>query len=320
VTDFDSLFWASFDTVNPVFSHSAVEQWPADQFKLLLKLGLIEQTASATYVVCPECPSGHDEEVITVAAADGRLTFWIRCPEALRVEIPASDLERWTIDFDCAADAISESLSLSGRRSVRIPSRLWRLGRTEHRGSQRDVFLARGLAWLDGEHIASEIRGVGRPIVLIGDSLPHGRVLNLPKLTLAPLSQAATVSEHGLDLDAVAMFELIIEADRAAHTIGGLTLSDRELNSMIRRQIDAHQKSTLTDDAIVAAYKIFGTARATEEALRKEGFEVDHSTIARKVKKAEEANELRSEMDSASVARTVASRSCDRQQKILERQ
>jgi hypothetical protein len=310
-----ALLWACLDTPAPLFSQATITSWPAVVRDWLVSSQILRETTAASQIACPACEDGHVEEVIQVSDASPA-RYYIPCPENLRVEIDPEDLRRWTVDFDALAANTARALCLAGEPMLTIPGRLWQLGRTSMLGTTRGVVFVRRLDEPDAAHVVAELDRSGRDIVLVPRHVPDERIWPGRVPAVIPLSQVATLEDESVLLDVVALTEMIAEADRAAHTIGGLTVTDAELNSIVKRKVKAAQKSALTDDAIVAAYKIHGTARATEEALKAEGYEIDHSTIARKVKQAEEAEELRETLDSGSIGRSVASQPCDRGKKI----
>ena len=141
-------------TRQPLVSAEEVATWPADILRRLMAAGLIRPAESTSYVACPNCHEAHDAEVTVRDGPGGRLRFFIHCPEALRVEVPAESLQQWCVNLEGLGTALAGALSLSGRRTVLVSGRLWRLGRTKWQGVSRDVLFARGLFWPDVRPLA----------------------------------------------------------------------------------------------------------------------------------------------------------------------
>lgn len=82
----------------------------------------------------------------------------------------------------------------------------------------------------------------------------------------------------------------------------------------------AEIKSLLTDDAYAAAYKEHSSYRKAAEALtRQTGKPISKDKVRSAVKRHGGRADVVSDEDSASVARTVASRRRDRSKKFIER-
>lgn len=300
----------------PVLRPEGWRLLPPDRQSELLKLEFVAKAGSVERVRCPVCPRPHYEPVITREMGNG-VRHFIRCPVELRVEVSFVDRQTWRISVETVGKAVRKTMGLSGTFRSLVTGRLWTLGRTSLQGRSREVLFARGLMEADRDPLIKGIGG-GQGIVLVPHRAPDASVWPGRVPAIVPLSQVATIEGQALMFDTAAMAELVDEADRVAHLVGGITLTERELDTVISRKVKTESKAVLTDDAIVKAYQIYGNSRDTEEALRAEGYQIDHSTIARKVKKAREAGELQETRDSSSVNRSVASQSRDRKKKVSQ--
>lgn len=317
MNDVLGLLLQAADDVGRSFDHSVMATWPPGALEELQRLKFLRRSAGGLYATCPNCSNVHGEPVSIVGDQ-----YFISCPESMIVEVEPEMCESWEVDPSGFASAVHRVLQLKGKPKEVMPDRLWKLGRTSWPAggrSTREVVFARRMYERDASSVVAHLDAGGRAIVLVPHVPPDKGIFPGRVPAVITLSQVATIEDRSLCLDVLAMAEAVKDADRAASMIGGLTLTERELNAVIRRHVKAEQKATLTDDAVVQAYKIHQNARATAEALRKEGYPIHHSTVARKVKAAEEAGELRETRDSASVGRSVASRRSDRAKKFIER-
>lgn len=313
------VLWACFDTPSPVWPDAEVRRWLTNVRELLVQHGLVVEAGRLDHIACPDCPDGHVEEVFERLGADGRLRCYIPCPLSLRVEIPPATLRRWTLDVEKTVAAVASAMSIQARPSAIIPGRLWRLGKTQWQGVSREVLLARGLAWEDGQIVARRVGTGGRPIVLVADQVPPtdlwpGRV---PAVVL--LSRVASLGATGVEADVTHMMMLVKDADATAERASLLPITPKDRTKVINQHVRAAMKKQLDQDAYVAAYKLHGTAREAAAALEKEGIKVHFSTIARAVERAKKAEEIARTTDSQSVRRTVASHRRDSGRKIIQR-
>jgi hypothetical protein len=234
----------------------------------------------------------------------------------LRVSI-ADDLRRqWTINWSQFVELLAAAIGASGVHKPVVPGTLWRLGKVGWQSGKREALFAHALGEASVVDIAERICRFNGPILLVASELPPIVPRSGRYPAVVALSQIATLGAAGIELDRIALASVVAEADVAARAAEAEALDRRKLKDLVRQEVKTQRADALTDDAIVAAYKVHGTARATEEALRAEGFEIDHSTIARKVKAAREAGELLDGRSSDSVQRAVASQPRDRRRKF----
>ncbi|MBL7132884.1 MAG: hypothetical protein ISS78_02185 [Phycisphaerae bacterium] len=313
MTDPLALIWPSVDTPEPHFTLDEVTSWPAGARERLEATGILKQTKSATHVVCPGCDEGHVEEVVHRRDHDGTVRHYVRCPEALRVEVPAQLLLQWTIDFDALAGAIAGGMKLKGRVGALVPGRLWRLGRTPWPEAHRDVLFARGLAWPDAGQVASRTGPGGRAIVLVADRAPPPDVWPGQEPAVVLLVDMVHLVDGRAELDLAEMTVLVSDHDQALEAAGDITLDGRRRRSVLRRQVKSELKSMLADDAIAKAYLVHGSYRKTAAALTAEcGAPVTKDQVFNAIKRLGGPKKIGMTSDSESICRAVASHRRDK--------
>jgi hypothetical protein len=201
MTDPLDVIWPSVDSRRPRFTTEETRTWPPTVLDKLVACGLLVRAESTDQVVRPACGERHVEEVIPRKGHGGRVRFFIRCSEALRVEVPEESVIQWTIDFDALTRAIAGSMSLQGRSTPIVASRLWRLGRHARQGASRDIVFARGLHWPDGPRLTGRVGTPGRAIVLVAEQVPPAEFWpGLPHPTVALSGITALTPSGGMDL------------------------------------------------------------------------------------------------------------------------
>ena len=99
MTDPVDVFWASLESDPLLFTADDLCRWPVDLAERLRGLKLLRLADNATHVVCPNCEEGHVGEVMSHTGRDGVSRFFVRCPDALRVEVAEDLVRQWTVDF-----------------------------------------------------------------------------------------------------------------------------------------------------------------------------------------------------------------------------
>lgn len=276
------------------------------------------QAESADHVVCPACSERHVEEVIPRKGRDGRIRFFIRCPEALRVEVPEDSLLQWTIDFDALACAIAGSMSLQGRCGPIVAGRLWRLGRQNWHGASRDIMFARGLQWSDGgQQLPGRLGTPGRAILLVAAHVPAPEFWpELPHPTVA-LTGITTLASSGIELDLTHVAAIVEAVDAQNRATQPVALTPRQQKKLFRQEAAGILKSHLKDDDLIEAYVEHGSYRAAAEALSKQhSVKISKDAVSRAVQNRGGPSAVKSVHDSASVRRTVASQRRDRKKQF----
>ena len=311
--------WACFDTPEPMFTAEVTAAWPRLAFNQLIEAGILRRGVTLDSVVCPNCDEGHVEPVMPRSNGNDRVEYFIRCPESLRVPIPSELLQTWTIDFDGVARAVAKPMSLKGKLRALVRGRLWSLGRTDWKGTKREVMLARGLNDPDGASIAARIGPTARPIVLVAHTCPDERIWPGVAPPVVPLSRNVDWSDGGLELDTGLMFRLVEEADDVAERVSVLPITPDKRKLIVRQQLKSELKSHLTDDVLVAAYKEHQSFRKAAAALSEQmETNITKDRVVAAVKRLGGAAAVIAAGDSGSVGRTVASQSRDRAKKVSQ--
>ena len=252
--------WSFAEARDPVFEALSMYVMIGDDFDRLVALNIVVRTANAECASCPACGL-HGEEVIAFDYPDGVTRYYVPCPLDFRVEVHPKLLERWTIHWDALARETASGLALRGMCTPLIANRLWRLGRLKWQGATRDVLLARGLAWPDGQALARQIAHATRPIVFVGDAIPPTEAWAGRMPPIVRLSQVTSFDHDGPRIDGEAVLSAIVFADDATMPTKQGELNSDHLERIIRRQIKAEAKTQLTDDILVAAYQQEGSVR-----------------------------------------------------------
>jgi hypothetical protein len=314
-----SFIWPHCDSAEPLFSEHALTPWSRGAFGDLVAAGFLCPANNSDSVVCPSC-GDHVEEVLLTDGPDGLSEFSIYCPASLRVKVQPLLLRQWTIDFDVLTQAVAASLSLGGLCTALAPGRLWRLGRTKWQGASRDVLFARGLNWPDGRALASQIAHTTRPIVFVADRFPAADIWPGRVPSVIAMSQVATSRGGQIEIDHDAVLAVILEVDSDRAADSSATIDAGQLKVMIRQQVKAEERSQLTDDILVAAYRQEGSVRKAATFLSKQtGQLVTKDKVQSAVARAGGADAVARDGDSGSVVRTVASQRRDRSKKILRK-
>jgi len=307
--------WPLVDAPEPTVAAHVVESWPSGVHARLVELGFLNQAEDADRVLCPEC-HGHFEEVIASDGLDGLPRLFVPCPEVHRASVPPEARHRWSVHLTVVVEGLAASLGLTGRCTELSPIRVWRLGRTLWQGRSRDVILARGLHWDDAPTMRSAIRRGRKPIIFVAQTKPledlwRGRV---PPILI--LSQVATLGEKGIEVDAMEIVAAIEDAEAQAAASDVTVVSREQMKLMIRQQVKAESKTTLTDDILVTAYRQQGSLREAAAFLSGQiDQDVSKDQVHRAVKRAGGVRAVRDTEDSESIQRTVASQGRDRKKK-----
>jgi len=312
------LLLAAADDLGCEFDYAEIARWPAGTVPLFETMGLLRAASTGLFAPCPNCDDGHIEPVVR-STAGGRTRFYICCPEDLRIEVAAEMCCGWEIHPDGLAGAVVRALDINSRPRAIVSDRLWRLGRIPWRGKTRGVLLARRMRDPDATAIAAHIGAGGRSIVVVPHQVPDERIWLGHVPAVVALSSIATVDKARLLIDAIALMETVDEADAVAESRSVLPIDPEVKKQVVRAQVKAEIKGQLEDDVLVAAYLKHGSGDKAAAALAEQlGRSVSRDRIYRAVKRARAAGELEVPEDSRSIARTVASRSCDRAKKVVK--
>jgi hypothetical protein len=220
--------------------------------------------------------------------------------------------------MESIVNAIASALGLSGRCTELATDRLWRLGRTGWQGASRDVMLARGLHWNDAPGVRAEVVRGRKPIVFVPLRCPPDDFWRRRVPPVLALSQFTTLCDDQIEVEALAIATAIRDADAGAAPDGLITVTEDQLNAMIRRQIRAASKTEITDDILIAAYRHCGTTRAAGAYLSQQtGRDVSKDQVHRALNRAGGVLAVLNGEDSNSVVRSVTSQARDKKGKVM---
>jgi hypothetical protein len=300
--------WPGIETPEPQWTAEMVARWPPGVFDRLREAGFLQQAKARSLIRCPNCADRHLTEVLVRQGPDGRTRTFIACLEAGRFEVSPESLRCWTIDFDRVAQALAGAMSLAAAVTPLLPGRLWRLGRTNWQDASREVVLTRGLRWPDGADVVDRIGSLRKPIVLIAGECPPAQIWRGRVPAVVSLPGIVCMEQERLVLDYPAMAASVRDADEASKQAAARPLDVRQFKCMIRQQIAADIRTRLTDDAMVFAYRQYGSVRDAALALSKATHrKVGKDRVARAVQRHGGIAAVARTTDSPSICRTVAS-------------
>jgi hypothetical protein len=303
------------DTSRPILSADDVAGLTADSRDAFLNQKLLVPARTATHVVCDACHEDHVEQVTRIKSAKGDVSFRIRCPDAGWVIVPDERLRQWTIDVEQFVRLLANAVGAVGQISMIVTNRAWRLGKVKWQSAKREAIFTRGIRQGDSKVLAQAICRHGRAIVFVSARTPPISAWwrNRPAFVL--LSHVATLGHSGIDIDQLGLASAVLEADAAADEAAADALDRKKLKDIVRKEVKADKKSELPDAAVLQAYRQHGSSRKAAAALTADGYQIDHSTVARIVRKFDEVDIARGD-SSKSVVRTVASQRRDGKKKI----
>ena len=247
----------------------------------LVRLGLIEPTAPATRLTCPECDTGH-VETVTELIEDGVRLWFITCPEVGVVRIAPAALERWAIPHDRFTALVASALG--GISTSLLDGRVWSVGTYEVNGKRRDVLIARGLRWPEHAGCAARIRRSRGAIVLVpGEPPPDGNWDGKPP-RVVELERVLGLSADGISLDPLLLKNLIDEADEAAR-LASVQVDETLLAKVVDRAVAKRVPRRPADETLL---EVVRRTRSLDEAIEKldsQGITISRSSLDRLVQK-----------------------------------
>jgi hypothetical protein len=171
------------------------------------------------------------------------------------------------------------------------------------------MLFARGLRRYDAAQYRRTISGAHRPIVFVASEVPDAGFWQGRVPPLICLREIATLSDGQIMLDGPQVIGLVRAADaleEASHVRGR-----KEQQATIRRAVKEEIKSFVADDALVAAYKKYGSYDKAVAGLAEDGVETNRWAVERAVKRAGGVKAVTRVDDSESVVRSRSSRRRD---------
>lgn len=296
-------------------SSDEVGRWPSGVLTTLTDLGILVRSEDAAVIRCPECGE-HWEEVIAGDGPAGSSRFFINCPEFWRVEVSPEHRQQWRPNFSALVKLMATSMKLSGKPTILLHDRLWRMGRMTWSSQGRDVLFVRGLRWDDGDQVRRAISRTRRPIVFSSTyAMPDEFWPILPPQLV--LLNVASLEDDFL-VDVVEITACLDDAENRRTGESLQPVSREELTLMVRRQVKAEHRTELTDEFYLRAYRQEGSVRKAAEFLTQEtGQPVSKDAVQRAVNRYGGASAVLDSDDSNSIVRGVASHHRDRKGKIL---
>lgn len=320
MTDPLDFLWPLVDAPNLTLPSHVVTTWPSDVHMRLIGLGFLRAAENADRVLCPECHS-HIEEVLAIPGPNRSTLFVVPCPEVHRADVPSRALQQWSVDLAAVAAALARCLSLTGKCTELLPNRLWRLGRTKWQGTSRDVLLARGIHWDDGDSLRSAALRNRKPILFVPLRRPPDEVWRrVPPILV--VSHVARLVNDQIEVESLEIVAAVHDADVLAANVSFPAMTQQQLSQLIRQLIKADAKTHLTDDVYIAAYRQYQSVREAAAFLTRETHqEVSKDTVQRAVTRAGGAAAVLNAIDSDSIVRGVASQDRDKHgQPIIQSQ
>lgn len=319
------FLWPVVEAVTPIVTPDALRRWPKETRDQVIAAKLLKPAGTSEFVRCPACGHTHKGRPFDRTSATGEVRHFIRCPEVLRAEVTAEDMQQWAVDVDAVAHALAAALSLSGNCKDLVPDRIWRCGRTMWQGIFRDVLFARGLARRDASQLRRSITASRQPIVLVGTDVPAADFWRGHTHTVVALSPLAHLEDGEITLELDAVVAAVHDAEATVNTASPTAIDKNHLLLMIRQQVKAENRSDLSDDVLIAAYRQCGSNRKAASYLSEQtGQDFTKDQVHRAVKRAGGVLAVLNHENSNSVVRDVASQSRDasgkriRQSKPLE--
>jgi hypothetical protein len=184
-----------------ILTADEVSPWPAGALEALVQKGFLSPTTPGTSVLCDACLEDHWQEVEFVESPPGTRRAYIVCPEAGRVAVDTTRLNRWRVNLTGLAGVLGQLLGCREAPDELVASRLWRLGTTELAGESRDAFLVRGPAWPNAaetlrleQRLSHSASSLLLTLVDIVVDCPAGT-------SVVPLTRVLTLADNGLSLD-----------------------------------------------------------------------------------------------------------------------
>ncbi|TVQ34157.1 MAG: hypothetical protein EA376_00635 [Phycisphaeraceae bacterium] len=311
------LLLVAADDAARVFDHADLADWPAGSLDAFERQDLLKPCSGGLTATCPNCFDRHVEPVEFRNGPDGRPRLFIRCPEDLRVEVTPEMCCGWEVNPEGLACAVAAALMLTGSPKRIVSGRLWRLGRIPLEGKTREVVLARRMGDDDAANVAAHVGTGGRTIVLVPHNVPYERAWPGRTPAVVALSRVATVDDGDVVIDGVALMESVAEADQSTLDRGQIPL-DAVAAKKVRKYVKSTIESMVSSEALVQAYRVYGSYRNAADALNAEGHVTNRWAVERAVKAAGGPKAVKRAENSASVARSVASHPRDRAKKFHE--
>jgi hypothetical protein len=180
------------------FAAHEVAPWPNGALVWLMKAGILREAGLAEEILCDQC-----EECcwikprIQVNQQTGQTVGKYVCQRNEDVGPFNVDLDRkkqWRLSLTGLAAAVARAVGAVGQQIELVQERLVFLGTVSLDSRNRELFLARGVAWPDSKDVfgtASRLRNAIHPIILTLSVMPPEDLLPGMSLAARPLVEIA---------------------------------------------------------------------------------------------------------------------------------
>lgn len=161
------------DLDRPRFTDAEAARHDDAAWAEVVAAGLVRRAEDAEWVTCDGCDEPED---ITWVAGPGGRTAYLQCATCGVHEVAPERLRHWTLDLAQLAERLAVALGCRGRIEEVAAGHVWLLGRLPNGARQHDVFLARRLAWPDGEDAlrnCARFQSSREPVVLVAGVVPR---------------------------------------------------------------------------------------------------------------------------------------------------
>lgn len=299
------FLWPAVESVKPVFARAAVIRWPAGVHEQLVAAGLLVPQDTTTRIRCPECGQIHIAKPYVRLQPDSTSRLFIPCPQNLRAEVKARDMQQLAVSIDAIVSALASWIQLGGKPKRLDADRVWRCGRWNYQGVLRDVLFARGLRRHDAVKFRRAITGAHCPIVFVGSEIPDADFWQGRVPPLIRLREVATLVDAILKIDELQVIGLVRAADDDLGEVEAYNV--KQQRKTIRRAVKEEVQSLVSDDALVAAYKQYGSYAKAVVGLAAEGVKTNRWAVERAVKRKGGIKKVMRKEDSDSVVRSRSS-------------
>lgn len=188
-----------------LFTTDEVARWPEGTLDWLMRAGILREAEPAEEVLCEECEEGCwiKPNIREDPQTHRRVgTYFCRRNKDIgRFKVDLSRRRRWKFSLVGLAKAVSKALKPTGKVTELASERLVLLGIVKLDGKNRELFLARGVAWPDAAQVldnSSRLKMASHPAMLTLAAMPKGQLLVGCDLAVRPLVEIIRFGKDGL--------------------------------------------------------------------------------------------------------------------------
>lgn len=220
--DLLTTLWDRAEAKHPRFSGDEALVLGDGAMDFLCQQGLVRSIENARSVPCDACAEGHIEEVTYIEGPpDSEVRAYLHCPDHGRVRVPLDRLRQWEVDFSGLASAVARALELAGNVEEITADRIWFLGKTTIAAHSREIFLARGLTWVDARTVFGgnvRLNAARSVIVHVVEATDFREVWSGDPPPIVALKTVVHVSAKGLSIDRGHLESLLPKGRKRAPT------------------------------------------------------------------------------------------------------